>query len=264
MKLRIALIQMQVEMGNPERNFAHAKEMMEEAMERKPDILVLPETWNTGFFPRENLADLADKEGKETSRLLSETASRYAVNIVGGSTAVQEGNDIYNRSMVFDRKGDLVSTYDKMHGFSLSGEPGYFRMGNHLSHFTLDGIECSMAICYDIRFPELIRRETLAGVDLFFVPAAWPKIRNAHWVRLNQARAIENQFYLAAVNQAGHSGDTDYAGESLLLDPWGEDICHLEDTEEIAYGRMDTDVIKEVRTQINVFRDRRPEWDRVE
>ena len=151
MKLRIALIQMQVEMGNPERNFAHAKEMMEEAMERKPDILVLPETWNTGFFPRENLADLADKEGKETSRLLSETASRYAVNIVGGSTAVQEGNDIYNRSMVFDRKGDLVSTYDKMHGFSLSGEPGYFRMGNHLSHFTLDGIECSMAICYDIR-----------------------------------------------------------------------------------------------------------------
>ena len=192
MKLRIALIQMQVEMGNPERNFAHAKEMMEEAMERKPDILVLPETWNTGFFPRENLADLADKEGKETSRLLSETASRYAVNIVGGSTAVQEGHDIYNRSMVFDRKGDLVSTYDKMHGFSLSGEPGYFRMGNHLSHFTLDGMECSLAICYDIRFPELIRREALAGVDLFFVPAAWPKIRNTHWVRLNQARAIEN------------------------------------------------------------------------
>lgn len=264
MKLRIALIQMHVEMGNPTVNFAHAKELMEKAMEKKPDILVLPETWNTGFFPRENLSALADDEGKETCALLSSTASRFQVNIVGGTTAVKEGTDIYNRSYVFDRKGSLVSTYDKIHGFSLSGEPGYFRMGNHLSHFTLDGLTCSMAICYDIRFPELIRREALAGVDLFFVPAAWPKIRNHHWVTLNRARAIENQFYLAAVNQAGRSGDTDYAGASLLLDPWGEDICHLESDEDIAFGRVDTDVIQEVRTQINVFRDRRPDWDRVQ
>ena len=62
MKLRIALLQMHVEMGNPKVNFAHAKDMMEKAMEKKPDILVLPETWNTGFFPKENLSLLADKE----------------------------------------------------------------------------------------------------------------------------------------------------------------------------------------------------------
>ena len=57
---------------------------------------------------------------------------------------------------------------------------------------------------------------------------------------------------------------TEYAGESLLLDPWGEDICHLEDDEDIAFGRVDTDVIHEVRSRINVFRDRRPDWDKVE
>ena len=81
---------------------------------------------------------------------------------------------------------------------------------------------------------------------------------------MNRARAIENQFYMACVNQAGKSGDTEYAGESLLLDPWGEDICHLEDDEDIAFGRVDTDVIHEVRSRINVFRDRRPDWDKVE
>lgn len=264
MKLRIALLQMHVEMGNPNVNFAHAKELMERAMEKKPNILVLPETWNTGFFPKENLSSLADEDGKETISLLSSMAASHGVNIVGGTTAVKVGPDIYNRSYVFDRKGALVTSFDKIHGFSLSGEPGYFRMGNHLSHFELDGLSCSMAICYDIRFPELIRREALEGVDLFFVPAAWPKIRNHHWVTLNRARAIENQFYLAAVNQAGKSGDTEYAGESLLLDPWGEDICHLEGDEEIAFGRVDTDVIHQVRSRINVFRDRRPDWDKVE
>lgn len=264
MKLRIGLIQMQVEMGNPKANFAHAKELLEKSMERKPDILVLPETWNTGFFPKDHLLELSDEDGKETTALLSPLAEKYGINIVGGTTAVRIGKDVYNRSLVFDRKGDLVSSFDKMHGFSLSGEPDYFRMGDHLAHFKLDGIPCSMAICYDIRFPELIRREALIGVDLFFVPAAWPKIRNAHWVGLNRARAIENQFYLAAVNEGGQSGGLDYAGESLLLDPWGEDICHLGSDEEIAFGRMDTEVIKEVRTKINVFRDRRPEWDVVE
>ncbi|MEE3452403.1 carbon-nitrogen family hydrolase [Dialister sp.] len=264
MKLRIGLIQMQVEMGNRAANFAHAKELLEKAMEKKPDILVLPETWNTGFFPKDRLLELSDEEGKETKALLSSLSGKYGVNIVGGTTAVRIGKDVYNRSFVFDRKGDLVSSFDKMHGFSLSGEPDYFRMGDHLAHFELDGIPCSMAVCYDIRFPELIRREALMGVDLFFVPAAWPKIRNAHWVGLNRARAIENQFYLAAVNEGGKSGGLDYAGESLLLDPWGEDICHLGTEEEIAFGRMDTDVIQEVRTKINVFRDRRPEWDIVE
>ena len=76
MKLRIGLIQMQVEMGNPKANFAHAKELLEKAMERKPDILVLPETWNTGFFPKENLLELADEEGKETTDLLSPRGKR--------------------------------------------------------------------------------------------------------------------------------------------------------------------------------------------
>ena len=263
MKLRIGLLQMHVELGKPDVNYAHALELMEKAMKHEPDILVLPETWNVGFFPAEHLDELADKNGERTQEMLSTFAKNNNVNIVGGTVAAKIGNDILNRSYVFNREGKIAETFDKIHGFSLSGEPGYFRMGDHLAHFNLDGVACSMAVCYDIRFPELIRREALMGVDLFFVPATWPKIRNTHWVRLNQARAIENQFYLAAVNQAGRSGGLEYAGNSLLLDPWGEEICRLEDEEEIAFGRIDTDVIQEVRSQINVFRDRRPDIDKI-
>ena len=98
MKLRIALLQMHVEMGNPKVNFAHARDMMEKAMEKKPDLLVLPETWNTGFFPKENLSLLADEEGKETCSLLSSIAASQGVHIVGGTTAVKVGQDIYNRT----------------------------------------------------------------------------------------------------------------------------------------------------------------------
>ena len=263
MKRTISLIQMQVTMGNPAANFSHAQQLMETAMKERPDILVLPETWNVGFFPADHLAQLADPEGKETKAFLSSFAKEHQVSILGGTVAVSEGNQVYNRSYGFDETGKLVSTYDKIHGFSLSGEPEYFQMGHTIPHFQMAGLSCSLAICYDVRFPELIRREALQGVDLFFLPAAWPKLRKDHWITLNKARAIENQFYLACVNQGGVSGNTDYAGNSMLLDPWGNALCHLPEEEAISIGTIDTDVISEVRTKINTYRDRRPEIDRV-
>ncbi len=261
MQRTLSLIQMQVTLSDPKANFAHAKDLMEKAMEKQPDILVLPETWNVGFFPTKNLQTLADAEGQETQSFLSTFAKEHQVNIVGGTVAIKEGDAIYNRSYIFDNQGQLVFTYDKIHGFSLSGEPDYFQGGNHLSHFELAGLSCSMAVCYDIRFPELIRREALQGVDLFFLPAAWPKLRKDHWVTLNRARAIENQFYLACVNQGGISGNTTYAGNSMLINPWGEAIAHAGEAEDIISGTIDTEVISEVREKINTYRDRRPEID---
>ena len=261
MKKKISLIQMNVRLGEPEANFAHAAALMEEAMKEAPDILVLPETVNVGFFPTsaERLAALADEGGARTQEVFGRFAKEHGVNIVAGSSAVKEGGVIYNRAYVFDRSGAIIASYDKVHGFSPSGEPDYFKGGDHTVHFTLDGIPCSMAVCYDVRFPELIRTEALAGVDLFFLPAAWPIARKEHWVTLAKARAIENQMYLCAVNECGWAGETKYAGHSLLLSPWGEELLHLGESEEVRTGTIDTDVIAGIRESINVFRDRRPE-----
>lgn len=265
MKKKISLIQMDVRLGEPEANFAHAEALMEEALADGPDILVLPETVNVGFFPTpaEKLAALADEEGWRTKEVFGNFAKVHGVHIVAGSSAVKEDGRIYNRAYVFGRDGALLASYDKIHGFSPSGEPDYFTGGDHTVHFALDGISCSMAVCYDVRFPELIRTETLAGVDLFFLPAAWPIARKEHWVTLAKARAIENQMYLCAVNECGLAGSTKNAGHSLLLSPWGEELLHLGEEEEIKTGTIDTNVIAGIRESINVFRDRRPELYRL-
>lgn len=94
------------------------------------------------------------------------------MNVAGGSAAVLCGDDVYNRSFVFDREGRKIAEYDKVHGFSYAHEPMYFKGGDHAVSFVLDDISCSMVICYDIRFPELVRRSVLEGkTDLFlFLP----------------------------------------------------------------------------------------------
>ena len=180
MKKKIAFIQMQAVLAGVETNYRHAEELMEQAMEGNPDILVLPETWNTGFYISRKLKSIADEGGKRTETFLSSFAKKHHVNVVGGSTAVLCGDDVYNRSFVFDREGRKIAEYDKVHGFSYAYEPMYFKGGDHAVSFTLDDISCSMVICYDIRFPELVRRSVLEGkADLFFIPAAWPKASTA-------------------------------------------------------------------------------------
>lgn len=263
MKKAISLIQMDSTFAKPADNFKKAEQLIRQAILQKPDIIVLPETWNVGFFPKENLATLADAEGKETQALLGGLASEYGINIVGGSVANLRDGKVFNTTYVYDRKGELVSSYDKIHGFTPSGEHEYFCGGTRTHRFTLDGIQASSVICYDIRFPEVIRTETLQGVDLFFVPAAWPAIRTNHWVVLNTARAIENQMYLCAVNGCGYAGDTKYGGNSLLISPWGDEILHLGEHEEIQTGEIDLDIIAGIRESINVFRDRKPKYYRL-
>ena len=120
-------------------------------------------------------------------------------------------------------------------------------------------IKCSSIICYDMRFPELIRTATLKDVDLMFIPAQWPLVRKHHWLTLATARAIENQMFVCAVNGCGMADTTKYGGNSVLLNPWGEELCHLGTEEDIQAAEIDMDIIQNIRASINVFRDRRPD-----
>lgn len=263
MKKKVSLIQMDVALSKPEENYKHAVELMTKAMADKPDILVLPEGINAGFFPKEGLKELADVDGKKTKEVFGTFAKENNVNIVAGSVANKKGEHIFNTLYAFDREGNVVCEYDKVHGFTPAKEHDYFKGGENVFNFELDGIKCSAVICYDIRFGELIRTATVKGVDLMFIPAAWPLIRNHHWVTLNTARAIENQMYVAAVNQCGYAGETKFGGNSLLINPWGEEILHLGTDEEIQTGEIDLEIIKGIRESINVFRDRKPEYYKI-
>lgn len=254
--MKISLLQFRSEIGNVENNMNTMESMVQEAMntETPPDVLVLPELWSTAFFPTpiEAYAD-TDANGYWGRKKISALAKKYSVNIVGGSVATQHDSYIGNNAYIFDRNGELIAEYTKTHLFSFSGEDNHFKSGDKLVTFELDGCKCGILICYDIRFPEAARTLALQGINVLFLPAAWPLKRSYHWNTLIRARAIENQMYIAAVNSCG---------ESAIIDPWGEDVAAATKGSRepaIISGEIQLEKIQEIRNTINVFRDRKKE-----
>ena len=235
--MKISCIQMDMRLGAADKNFAHAEALIRETVSRdRPDVAVLPETWNTGFFP-EDLAACADRDGARTKAVFSALARELNVNIVCGSVANQRGDGFCNTAYVFDRSGEVLAEYDKTHLFTPSGEHHAFRAGDRTCRFRLDGKK----------------------VDLLFAVAQWPEKRTMHLETLARARAIENQMFLALCNSVGAAGETRCGGHSAIIDPWGEYLARAWDGEETITGEADFSVIEDIRASINVFRDRRPE-----
>ena len=257
--MKFALIQMDMALGAPDANFAHAKELIREAAAQKPDAILLPETWNVGFFPRENLASLADENGARVTEEIGALARELGVNIVAGSVANVKNGSVYNTSLTFDRQGNLVNEYDKTHLFSPMGEHEYFTPGERVQRFKLDGFSCGVIICYDIRFPELTRTMSVQGLDFLIVVSQWPKVRVPQLKALRRARAIENQCFAMVCNSCGVAGDTVYGGNSLVFDPLGAQLAEAGAKEEIVTVDCDPSGMQAIRESINVFRDRRPE-----
>lgn len=256
--MKVACLQMDMLLAKPEENFSHAAELVKRAMKDKPDVLVLPETWNTGFFPRENLQALCDRDGSRVRQVFGALAERYQVNIVAGSVSNVRGSKVYNTAMVFDRTGACIASYDKTHLFTPMGEDNYYTPGDRLCTFVLDGVKCGLIICYDVRFPELTRSLTVPGLDMLFVVSQWPKVRTFHLRSLTTARAIENQMFLVCCNSCGTAGQTVYGGNSAIIDPWGETVALAGETEEILTADCDLQILTNIRGSIPVFRDRRP------
>ncbi|MCJ8014311.1 carbon-nitrogen family hydrolase [Paenibacillus sp. KQZ6P-2] len=259
-KLGVALIQADIEIGSPQANKAHLEELMEQAVQQnpKPDLLVLPEMWNTGYA-LEQIQDIADPEGQATQAWLSSFAQKHEVMIVGGSVAVKQGDQIFNTMYAFDQKGEKVGEYSKLHLFRLMDEEKHLTAGTELVTLDLGGFQAGASICYDIRFPELARSLALGGAKMLIVPAEWPHPRLHHWRTLLMARAIENQMYVVACNRVGSSRGTDFFGHSLIIDPWGEIIAEGSESEEIVTGLISPELVDDVRGRIPVFADRRPE-----
>ena len=250
---------MDMQFACPDKNFQHAAELIAQGMADKPDVLVLPETWNTGFFPKENLADLSDTDGARVKAEIGALAKKYQVNIVAGSVANIRDGKVYNTAMVFDRQGTCVASYDKTHLFTPMGEDDFFTPGDHVCRFTLDGVNCGLIICYDVRFPELTRTLTVPGLDMLFVVSQWPKVRTFHLRSLTTARAIENQMFVVCCNSCGTAVETVYGGNSAIIDPWGETISLAGETEQIISADCDMEILSNIRGTIPVFRDRRPQ-----
>ena len=256
--MKITCIQMKMEFSQPEWNYARAEQLIRQAAQES-DVLVLPETWNAGFFPRKELDRFADEDAKRVKEQIGALAKRYSVNIVAGSVVNKRADGIYNTACIFDRSGALIGEYDKTHLFTPMEEDRYFKKGDHLTAFELDGVRCGIIICYDIRFPELTRSYAVDGLDMLFVVSQWPSVRIPHLLALTKARAIENQMFVVCCNSCGVAGSTVYGGNSSIHDPWGETLAQAGYEEEILTADCDLSIVRGIRESINVFRDRRPE-----
>ncbi len=266
MKLRVALAQMDVALADPGENRERARKMILEAAGHspKPDVVILPEAWNSGYC-LEEIRRHCDHEGQPTREMLPALARETGMNLLAGSVFDQRGGEVYNTSYIFDRSGREVASYSKVHLFGLMAEDKYIAPGNAACLFELEGVPCGMIICYDLRFPELARKLALAGAQILFVAAQWPQVRSYHWRTLNIARAIENQMYVVACNRVGAKGGDGpdreelFGGGSLVIGPRGEVLAEAGEEEALLFAEIDLEKVTEFRRQIPIFADRVPE-----
>ncbi|WP_226087847.1 carbon-nitrogen family hydrolase [Mesobacillus sp. S13] len=258
MKFKIACLQMDIAFGDPETNYKNAAKLIEQANGQKPDMIVLPELWTTGY-DLDNLKTTAEEEAQAAKEFLKDAALKYDSHFIGGSVANKTEAGIENTLLVFDKDGAQAGTYSKLHLFKLMDEHLHLAAGKEKGIFSLDGHKFAGLICYDIRFPEWVRVHALQDVEAMFVVAEWPIQRLEHWRALLIARAIENQCFVIACNRAGSDPNNTFAGHSMVINPWGEVIAEGGDDEEILIAEIDLDEVKDARSKIPIFTDRRPE-----
>lgn len=257
--MRVALIQMEIALGEPEVNRRRAAELIRAAAAGGARLVVLPEMWTTGYC-LDTIGSVADSDLAPTSGLLGALAQELGIWIHGGSVADKKDGKVYNRALVCGPDGRLVSSYQKVHLVPMMDEHLYLGAGESLcAGFDLDGMQAATAICYDLRFPELFRALALRGAQLIVLPAQWPSQRLHHWRTLVQARAIENQCYMLACNRVGQDQANEFPGHSLVVDPWGQILAEGGEAEEAVVADLDLALVGQVRERVPVFRGRRPE-----
>lgn len=258
--MKASCIQLDMKFCNVEYNYAEALRLIRETVEKeKSDVVVLPETWSTGYYPKEGLADYCEKDGERVKNTFSAFARELNINIVAGSVANAKNGEIFNTAYVFNRRGEIVAEYDKTHLFTPMDEHKYFSFGKNLVTFELDGHKCGIVICYDIRFCELVRSLALRGIEMLFMVSQWPLARAAHIVTLTRARAIENQMFVVCCNSCGKTPEAVFGGHSQIIDPWGEILAAAGEEQAVITAECDFGIIKNIRNSINVFNDRKTE-----
>ncbi len=254
-KINAAAIQFPIEPGNVEANLGAALAALDRLARRDIRLAVLPEMWSTGFDYRS-----LDRGAATTPAVLTRIAEQSArlEMVVVGSLPEKDGDALYNTSFVLDR-GSQVGTYRKLHLFSPMGEDRAFRAGDETLVVATSAGRLGMAICYDLRFPELFRKLALDDAEIICLPAEWPAPRQEHWRTLLQARAIENQLFLVAANCCGRQGKLEFFGLSRIISPRGELLAEANcDTAEII-ASLDFAEMEAYRRDIPAFKDRRPD-----
>ena len=256
-RITVTLAQMPIALGDPEANIARARALVVEAARRGSDVLLLPELWHTGYA-LEQAADLASPLKEGIFATMCQWAQEHALWIAGSALERRE-EGFANTAILASPTGELVGVYRKVHLFGLMEEDRYLRAGEAAPVWEWPWGRVALAICYDLRFPELFRHYALQGATLVLLPAEWPCARARHWRVLVQARAIENQYFIVACNRVGTSKGETFCGHSMVVSPWGDIIVEAGEQEILLTVTVDLNDTTTARNRIPILRDRRPE-----
>lgn len=267
--LKLCLAQMDVKLGDRDRNFAAAEEWTETNAallmpkgDDCPSVIVLPEMFDVGYVIDE-AAKYADEGAELALGLLSRLARRFGVWFAGGSVLARDGDSFVNRALVVAPDGSCAASYDKAHLVPLMDEEKYLAAGSELCVVEIGGVKCQLAVCYDLRFCEWLRMGALAGAELAIISAEWPDRRIEHWSALLRARAIENMMFVAGCNRVGLSPSARFGGRSAVIDPWGAALWEGGEEEASGFVTIDPAESRKARSFIRAFDMRRPELYRL-
>jgi omega-amidase len=236
-------------------NHDRVRAMLNAAPPSAGSLLLLPEMFSTGFSM--DVARVSEGKGGESAAFLSGLARERACHVLGGVVTQSDDGQGRNQAVLFDTTGREVARYAKMHPFSYGGEERHYTAGESVVVFEIEGWNVAPFICYDLRFPEVFRAAVRRNAELFLVIANWPAQREAHWVTLLQARAIENQAYVAGVNRCGRDPKQSYPGRSLIVDPSGRILADGGDSETVVSADLDRDSMLAYRREFPALADMR-------
>jgi predicted amidohydrolase len=266
--MRVAMCQMSSG-DDVEANRAEAEALVVAAAQGAADLAALPEVF-AYRGPTSRHRDIAEVVPGPTSELLSSLARHHGMWILGGSIVERDGARLFNTSLLFDRSGEQVARYRKIHLFDVDlpgvapvRESETFAGGDEVVTAETEFGRVGLSICYDLRFPELYRALVARGSEVLFVPSNFQRTTGvAHWEVLLRARAIENQAFVVAPAQWGAWGDPAKArrafGHSLAADPWGRVLVRAaEEGTGVAFAELDFNELRRVRSVLPALAHRR-------
>ena len=238
-----------------------------EAASNGADVIALPEMWDCPYS-NDYFREYAETADGETVKFMSDLAAELGVYLIGGSISEIDDDKVYNTAFCFDREGRMIGRHRKTHLFDIDVEGGIRFMesdtltaGDSATVIDTEFGKIGVAICYDVRFPELFRRMTLDGARMVILPAAFNMTTGpAHWDITMRARALDNQIFFAANSPARDEEGIYVAyGNSCIVSPWGDFIAHADEKECIIYADIDFDYEDSIRNQLPLLKHRRPE-----
>jgi omega-amidase len=258
MEITLALAQMAIAVGEPAANRETARSFASEAAALGAGLLVLPELWLTGY-DLDCAVDHAAPLDSGPFAFMAGLAQKHQMHVLGTALEANPHGRPFNTAALYGPGAELVGAYRKVHLIPLMGEPAHMTAGDALPVFDLPWGRVALAICYDLRFPELWRRYTGARVQVILIPAEWPQRRVEHWRLLLRARAVENQLFVAGCNRAGAGSDGEFGGYSAAVDPWGQVLVEGGEDPGLLVATLDLDEVARTRRRFPFLQDQRPE-----